>query len=108
MLGIDHIMEMMHSNNGLTKSLTIPRIQLELDEVHDGRKCSILYPESKRRSSSILYPESKRGSILELEKPRKKRKSSFSTFQIIDENNCGMFMKVNESADITIRLYSFQ
>ena len=91
MLGIDQIMEMMHSNNGLTKSLTIPRIQVELDEVHDNRKCSILYPESKRGSkSSILYPESKRGSILELEKPRKKRKSSFSTFQIIDENNCGM------------------
>ena len=91
---------MMNSNNGLhrhlSKSLTIPRIQVELDEVIDGRKCSILYPESKR------------GSILELEKPRKKRKSSFSTFQIIDENNCGMFMKVNESADITIRLYSFQ
>ena len=82
MLNINPIMEMMNSNNGLhrhlSKSLTIPTIQVELDEDSDSRKFSILYPESKR------------GSLLESEKPRKKRKSSFSTFQIIDENNCGM------------------
>ena len=87
MLGINPILEIMNSNNGITRSITIPRIQLELDEVVDGRKCSILFPETK--PEPVLEVEKTLTRKLS-EKIRKKRRSSFTTFQIIDENNCGM------------------
>ena len=57
--------------------MKIPTIQLELDDALDGRRCSILFPDKKSER-------------LDVEKTRNKRKSSFATFQIIDENNCGM------------------
>ena len=60
-----------------TNGMIIPTIQLELDDALDGRRCSILFPEKKSEK-------------LDVEKTRNKRKSSFATFQIIDENNCGM------------------
>ena len=71
------------SNNGITKRLTIPTIRLEVDEALDDRKCS---PFDDRK---FLFPENKSEPLRRLS-TRKKRESSFSTFQIIDENNCGM------------------
>ena len=72
-------MDHKNSNNGLSKyKMSIPTIQLELDDALDGRRCSILFPD---KNPTPHHEE---------EKTRKKRKSSFATFQIIDENNCGM------------------
>ena len=72
-------MDHKNSNNGLSKyKMSIPTIQLELDDALDGRRCSILFPDKNPTPHQ------------EEEKARKKRKSSFATFQIVDENNCGV------------------
>ena len=72
-------MDNKNSNNGLNKyKMSIPTIQLELDDALDGRRCSILFPD---KNPTPHHEEEKR---------RKKRKSSFATFQIVDENNCGV------------------
>ena len=68
---------MNHYDKITTNGMKIPTIQLELDDALDGRRCSILFPDKKSER-------------LDVEKTRNKRKSSFATFQIIDENNCGM------------------
>ena len=72
-------MENKNSNNGLSKhKISIPTIHLELDDALDGRRCSILFPD---KNPTPLH---------EQENTRKKRKSSFATFQIVNENNCGV------------------
>ena len=60
----------------------VPTIQLELDDALN-RRCSILFPEKNSESAA--------------EQIRKDRKQSFATFQIVDENNCGMFMFIAKS-----------
>ena len=63
--------------SGITKmkDVKIPTIQLELDDALN-RRCSILFPDKNSESPA--------------EQQRKERKNSFATFQIVDENNCGM------------------
>ena len=54
---------------------SIPSIQLEVDDALE-RRCSILFPGKNLESPA--------------EQQRNGRKASFATFQIVDENNCGM------------------
>ena len=57
------------------KDVKIPTIQLELDDALN-RRCSILFPDQNSESPA--------------EQQRKERKPSFATFQIVNEDNCGM------------------
>ena len=64
------------------QKMSIPSIHVDLDDALN-RRCSVLFPENKLTISA--------------EESRKKRKSSFATFQIVDEHNCGMWFCNNLS-----------